>query len=109
MLYGIVSAGFQDVIEPQHITLDVSIRVGDGIPYSRLRAEVDHDVWMVLLKDAVNQGLVRQIALDKGVILKLLKFSQTRFLNSNVIVVVHVIQTDDLRVRLCSKDAFRKV
>ena len=36
MLHRIVTAGFQNVIEANHVALDVSIRVGNGVANSRL-------------------------------------------------------------------------
>ena len=109
MLHRIVTAGFQNVVEADYIAFDVSIWVSDGVSHTRLCAEVDHDVRVVLLEDAVDESFVRKVTFNKGVVLKLPEFSQTRFLDSNVVVVVHVVQTDDLCVRLGGQDTLGKI
>ena len=80
MLHWMMATGFQNVIKTNHVALDVSVRVRDGITDTRLCAEVDHNIRMVLLKNAVDKCLIRKIALDKGVVLELLKLSKTSFL-----------------------------
>lgn len=109
MLHGIVAAGFQNVIEANHVALDVGIRVGDGIANTSLSAQIDHNIRVMLLKNAIDHCLVRKIALDKGVVLELLKLCETSFLDTNVIIIVHVVQTDDLGIRLGSQDTLGKV
>ena len=104
-----MTAGFQNVIESNHIALDVSIRVGDGVANTSLNTKVDHNVWMMLLKNAVDKCLVRKVALDKWIVLELLKFCKTRLFDMDIIVIVHVIQANDLSVGFCSQSAFSKI
>ena len=66
MLYGVVAAGFKDVIEPDEVALYIRIGVGDAIAHTGLGSEVDNDVELVLLKQPVDRGLVGNIALDKS-------------------------------------------
>lgn len=109
MLYRVVTAGFQNIVKANHVAFDVGIRVGDGVPYTSLCAKVDHDVRVALLKDAVDESLICKIAFNKGVVLELLEFSQTRFLNADIVVVVHVVQTNNFCVWLSGQDALGKV
>ena len=60
-----VPARLQDVVEPDHIALDVRIRVLDAIPDPRLRREVHDDIEVVFLEEAVDEGLVGKVALDE--------------------------------------------
>ena len=109
MLHGIMAAGFQNVIEDNHVTLDVGVRVGNRVANASLSTQIDHNIRVILLKNAVDKCLVRKVALDKSVVFELLKLRQASFLDTNVVIIVHVIQTDDLGIRLGSQDTLGKV
>ena len=109
MLHGIMTAGFQNVIEANHVALDVSIRVSDGVTNTSLGTKIHNNIRVVLLEDVVDETLVRKVSLDECVASKLLKFCQTCFFDADIVVVVHVIQTDDHGVRLRSKNTPGKV
>ena len=63
----------------------------------------------MLLKNAVDKCFVRKVSIDKCIVLELLKLRKTSFLDADIIVIVHVIQTDDLGIRLGSQDTLGKV
>lgn len=65
MFHWIMAAGFQNVVEANHVALDVSIRVGDGVPHACLRAKIDHDIRVVLLENAVDRALSARLPLMK--------------------------------------------
>ena len=109
MLHRVVAAGLQNVVEADHIAFDISVWVGDGVANSRLSTQIDHNIRVILLKNAVDKCLVRKVALDKGVVLELLEFSQTSFFDADVVVVIHVVQADDLFVRLCGKNSLGEI
>ena len=109
MLHRVVAAGLKNVVEADHIALNVGIRVGDRVPHTSLGTEVDHNVRVVLLEDAVDESFICEIAFNKGIVLELLEFSQSRFLDADIVVVVHVIQTDNFCVRLRGEDTLSKV
>ena len=96
-----MAAGFEDVVEADEVRFDIGVRVGDGIAHAGLRGEVDHDLRAVLLKDAADERLVRQIALDEGEVREICQFTQAVFLQVDVVVVVYGVKADDLRVRDC--------
>ena len=89
-----VPAGLQDVVEPDHVALDVGIRVLDAIPDTRLSSKVHDDVKVVFLEEAVNEGLVGEVALDElvgvpfGSVGLLLDNTQAILLERGIIVVV---------------------
>lgn len=85
------------------------IWVKNGIADACLRGEIDYNIRVMLLKDAVNKILVRKISLDEGIISKLLEFRQTRLFDAYIVVVVHVVQTDDLGIWFRGQDTFGQV
>ena len=104
-----MAAGFQNVIEADHVALDVGIRVGDGVANASLGTQIDYNIRMVLFKNAVDTYLVRKVALDKGIVFKFLKLRKASFLDADIIVIVHVIQTDDYGIRLSGQNTLGKV
>ena len=109
MLHRVMAAGFQNVIETNHITFDVSIRIRDGIANTSLRAQIDHNIRMVLLKNTVDECLVRKAALDKDIVLELLKLGKACFLDANIIIIVHIVQTNDFGIWLSGQNTLCKV
>ena len=91
MPHWIMTAGFQNVVEADHIALDISIWVGDGVTNTCLRTQIDHNIRVMLLKNAVDKCFVRKVSLDKCIVLELLKLRKTSFLDADIIVIVHVI------------------
>lgn len=47
MVYRIISAGLQDIVEDDDIALDIDIRVIDRLAYAGLGGQVDDDVGLV--------------------------------------------------------------
>ena len=104
-----MTAGFQNVVEANHVALNVGIRVGDGVTHTCLSTQIDHNIRMILIKNTIDECLVRKVALDKGVVFELLKLRKSSFLDTNIIVIVHVVQTDDLGIQLGSQNTLGKV
>ena len=96
-----VPASLQDVVEPDHVALDVRIRVLDAITDTGLRRQVHDDIEVVFLEEAVDEGLVGEIALDelvgmlRGARRLLLDLAQTVLLERRIVVVVQVVKPDD--------------
>ena len=94
-------AGFEDVVEADHIALDVGVGVLDAVAYAGLGGEVDDDVEVVLGKDFVDEGFVGEIAFDEGVLVlgMLLGFLGDYFqpvvFEAGVVVGVEVVEADD--------------
>ena len=94
-------AGLQDVVEPDHVALDVRIRVLDAIADTGLSGKVHDDIEVVFLEEAVDEGLVGEVALDElvgmpfGCVGLLLDLAQAVLLERRIIVVVQVVEPDD--------------
>ena len=101
MLYRMMPAGLQDVVEPDHVALDIGIRVLDAIADTSLSGKVHDDVKVVILEEAVDEGLVGEVALDELVgMLRdglgfLLDDTQAILLERGIIIVIEVVEPDD--------------
>ena len=60
-----MAAGFQNAVKADQVGFYVCVRVGDGVANAGLGGEVNNNIGLELPKKLVNQGLVRQISLDK--------------------------------------------
>lgn len=61
-----MSASLQNVVEADHVALDIGIGIGDGIAYASLCRQVYNNVGMIFIKDGIDGSAVGNIALDKG-------------------------------------------
>ena len=110
-----VPARLQDVVEPDHIALDVRIRVLDAVPDPRLRREVHDDIEPVLRKESVDERLVGKVAFDEvvGVPFRglglLPDLAQAVLLERRIIVVVQVVEADDIKGFFALQEAQDKV
>ena len=90
----IMPACLKDVVEPDHVALDIRIRVLDTIADTGLSGQVHDDVEVVFLEEAINEGFVSEVALDelvgmlRGGRRLLLDLAQTVLLERRIIVVV---------------------
>ena len=94
VLYRMMTTGLQDVVEPDHIALDIRIRVLDAIADTGLGSKVHNDIEVVFLEEAVDEGLVGEVAFDELVGMVrggrglLLDLAQTVLLERRIVVVV---------------------
>ena len=101
VLYRMMPAGLQDVVESDHVALDIGIRVLDAIANTGLSGKVHHDVEMVFLEEAVDESLVGEVAFDelvavlRGFCGLFLDFAQAVLLERRIIVVIQVVEADD--------------
>ena len=84
--------------------------IGNRIAHTCLGCQVDYNGGLILLKDAVDGGLVGYVALDefprrtgRNAVVQLV---QTEFLQSDIIVVVHVVDAYDGGTLHILKQAF---
>ncbi len=66
VLYRIMPASFQNIEKANHIAVDVSTRVFDGIAHTRLRGKVNDNFRSVVREQPVHSLLISQISLDEG-------------------------------------------
>ena len=89
-----VPAGLQDVVEADHVALDIGIRILDAIADTGLSSQVNDDVELVFLEEVIDEGLVGEVALDELVgVLRggrgfLLDDAQTVLLQRRIVIVV---------------------
>ena len=115
VLHRMMSAGLQDVVEPDHVALDVSIRVLDAIADTGLSGKVHDDIKVVFLEEAVDEGLVGKVALDEVVgVLRggrglFPDLAQAILLERRIVVVVQVVEPDDAERLLAIQEPQHKV
>lgn len=97
-----VAAGLEHVEEADEVALQVGARVLDGVAHARLGGEVHHDIEAVLGEQSLDEGGVAQVAAHEGeaaVGISLGQHSQTRVLDTGVVVAVEVVEADNNVVR----------
>ena len=110
-----VPASLQDVVEPDHVALDIGIGVLYAIPDPRLSGKIHDDVEVVFLEDAVDEGLVGEVALDEfvgvpyGCVGFLLDDTEAILLERRIIVVVQVVEPDDAQRLLAIQEPQHEV
>ena len=92
-----VPTGLEDIVEAEHVGLDVGIRVLDGIAHTSLGCKIDDDLGVILLEDVIDSGLIGDVTTNE-VEGGCLKFVETRLLQGHVVIRVHIVDTDDLCV-----------
>ena len=97
MVHRVVTAGLEDIVEANEVGLDIGIGVGDAVADTGLCGEIHHDLRLVLREYPVNESLVRNISLYEYKIRILLQFLQTLFLQTDIIIIIHIVDTHYLR------------
>lgn len=94
MLHWVVPAGLKYVVETYHVGLYVGVGVRDGVPHAGLCGKVHHYVEPVLLEETVYEAFVGYVPLYEGEVpVQGFKLLEPVFLERDVVVVVHVVQT----------------
>lgn len=109
VLFVTVAAGLEDVVEADEVGLDIGTGVGDAVAHTGLGGEVDHYLGLVLGKEAVNQLLVGNVAFDKGEVRVLRQLGEALFLETHVVVVVHIVDSHYQRVIVALVYGFNQV
>ena len=98
MLYLMMTASLQDIVETDEVTLDIGIRISNTITYSCLSCQVHHDLRMVFLEQLIYDWFVSDTAIYHGIAIELLQSAKSLLLDMHIIVVVHVINAHYLDV-----------
>lgn len=99
MLYLVVTAGLQDIIEADKVALDVSVGIGDAVADSCLCGEVHDNGNLVFREDFLHCVFVSDGGMNKSPIpMQGFDFFQTLILDVNIVVVSNGVNTDDLDV-----------
>ena len=70
VLYFVVAASLQNVVETYQVTLDVAIRIGNAVTDTSLGSEVHHHINLVFRENLFNEYFVSDIAFDECPILR---------------------------------------
>ncbi len=65
VLYWVMAAGFENIVEPNYIALYVHIRGLNTVAHARLGSKVDYDIKLVFCKKIVRQHLIGNTAFYK--------------------------------------------
>lgn len=99
MLDLVVTAGLQDIIETNKVTLNVSVGIGDAVADSCLSCKVHDNGNLVFREDFLHCVFISDGGVDKSpVTMQGFDFFQTLILDVNIIVVCNRIDTDNLDV-----------
>ena len=115
VLHRMMSACLKDVVEPDHVALDVRVRVLNAIADTGLSGKVHNDVEMLFLKETVDEGLVGEVAFDELVgMLRggrgfLIDDTQAVLLERRIIVVIQVVKTHDVERLLAIEESQNEV
>ena len=102
MLHRVITAGFENVVKTDEIALNIHIRICYRITHARLRRKIHDDFGVGFRKDFLNERLIREIPfyecpfaslLGLG---KLFNLGKTVFLDGNIVVVIHIVKSNEI-------------
>lgn len=110
MLHLMMAACFQNIVEAYEITLDIGIRIRDGITDTGLRGKIDHYGNPVVTKNFLYGILVRNRRVDEcPVSAEGLDFAQALVLYVDVVIIGDTVDTDDADIVNVSEKALDEV
>lgn len=96
MFHLMMAARLQDIVEAYEITLDIGIRVRDGITDTGLRGKIDHYGNPVVTKNLLYCILVRNRRVDEcPVSAEGLDFAQALVLYVDIVIIGNAVNADD--------------
>ena len=104
-----MTAGFEDIEKADQVRFHISIRVGNGVTHTSLCCKVDDHRRLVLLEQLSDQFLISDIAFDKSKCGILGQLFQTELFQCYIVVVIHVVDTNDRSGRCFLIDSLHKV
>ena len=104
-----MTAGFENIKETDQVGFHISIRVGDGVAHTSLCRKVNDHRWLVLLEQLSDQCLISDVAFNKSKCEILGQLVQTKLFQCYIVVVVHVVDTDDRSGRRFLIDSLHKI
>lgn len=101
MLYFMVTTSLKNVIKSDKVSFYISIRVGDAVAYSCLCCKVHNNLWLILGEEVFDKLFVGNVALYKSKEGVLLQLFQAVFLETYIVVVVHVVYSNYSMIGMC--------
>ena len=101
MLHRMIPTGFQDVEKANQITLDIHIRIGNGVTDTCLGCQIHYHRKAMLLEQLLHQRLVGNVAFDKfpggcRVLCRLfLDLGKAILLQRYIVIIAYFVQTDN--------------
>ena len=110
MLYLVVTAGLQDIIEADKVALDVSVGIGDAVADSCLCGEVHDNGNLVFREDFLHCVFVSDGGVDKSPIpMQGFDFFQTLILDVDIVVISNRIDSNYLDVLDIAEESLDEV
>ena len=110
MLHFMMATRFQYIVETYEVTLDIGIRIRDGIAYTGLRGKIDHDRNPVVIENFLYCILVRNRRVDeRPVSAEGLDFAQALVLYVYVVIIGDTVDTDDADIVNVTEKALDEV
>ena len=104
-----MAASLKDVVETDEVGLDICSRIRDTVADSGLGGKVHHNLRLIVSEDLVNKGLICYISLDECKIRILFEFLQTLLLETDVVVIIHIVDSDNYRVVISLINGFHQI
>ena len=110
MLYLVMTASLQDVIESYEIALNISIRIRNTITYACLSCQIYNHRNLVVREDFLDNLLISNRVMNKRpVFIQCLDFFQTFIFDIHIIVICNTINTYYLDVLHIIKQTLYKI
>jgi hypothetical protein len=61
-----VAAGLEDIVEANHVGLDIGIGILDAIAHAGLSGQIHNDIEVILGEEGIDGGFISDIGLDEG-------------------------------------------
>ena len=94
MLSLVMPTAFENVQEPIDVTGGVGVRIDQGIPDAGLRRQMHHAPNGMLFEERRYTRTIGQIQFDELKLGMRTQAGQPRFLETHVIVVIQIVQTE---------------
>ena len=110
MFYLMIAARLQDIVEAYEITLDIGIRIRDGITDTGLCGKVYNDRNLVLIEDLLHCVLVRNRRVDEcPVAAEGLDFAQALVLYIDIIIISYAVYPYDADISYILEKSFNQI
>ena len=101
---------FQDIVEAYEITLDIGIRIRDGITDTSLCGKVYNDGNLVLIEDLLHGILVRNRRVDERPVAdEGLDFAQALILYIDIIIIRYAVYSYDADISDILEKSFNQI
>ena len=97
-----MTARLQDVVKPNQIGLNISVRIRNGIPDACLCCKIDYDLRFIFVKNGINQFLIGNGTFNKSPcrfrmgVCHGLDLIESVFFYRYVVVGIHVVNPYDV-------------